>query len=253
MALVSDRTTPAPAGSSYQELLAEGELLYPEVRIGRPGRSRSYWPLIAVLRLPRMAFRIEASGSQHVAKGPAILVGNHVRHFDPGAVVTTNWWRVSAFTKVELFDLKIAPFFRMMGQIPLRRGDDASTDWALRMAQDTLSRGGKIGIYPEGTRSPDRGTLHKLHKRMLIPLLRDNPDVPVHAVGIRYEQRRGLRRTRVTLRISAPLPLDRANMTADEIVGAIREAILPLSGQEYADVYAQEVKAALRRQREGSA
>ena len=78
-----------------------------------------------------------------------------------------------------------------------------STAWAMQMSQEALARGGMIGIYPEGTRSPD-GRLHKLHKRVLIPLLQANPDVAVHAVTMAYEKRPG-GRVRVTGRISPPV------------------------------------------------
>jgi 1-acyl-sn-glycerol-3-phosphate acyltransferase len=65
----------------------------------------------------------------------------------------THWWRVTAFTKVEVFERRGAVFFRLMGQIPLRRGDEASTRWAMAMAARTLDDGAKLGLYPEGTRS----------------------------------------------------------------------------------------------------
>ncbi len=96
----------------------------------------------------------------------------------------STWWQVSAFTKAEWFEHGMAPFFRAMGQIPLRRGDEQSTEWAMQMCQEVLDGGWKLGIYPEGTRSPDPDALHKLHKRILIPLLAANPDVP-GACGVR--------------------------------------------------------------------
>jgi 1-acyl-sn-glycerol-3-phosphate acyltransferase len=119
---------------SYDELLAEAARLYPGVRIGRPGRARTYWATITALRAYRIKIAVDLTGAEHVAPGPAIFVANHTSTLDPMVVVMSTWWRVTAFTKVEWFEGRVAPFFRLMGQIPLRRGDDESTAWALAMA-----------------------------------------------------------------------------------------------------------------------
>src|ERR1700712_3222711 len=226
---------------TYETLLAEGQRLLPGVRIGRPGVSRLYWFTIAVLRLLRGRMSVDLHGADHLRRGtPAILVANHTSAWDPVCVVMSGWWRVTAFTKAEYFGGRGAFFFRWMGQIPLRRGDPESTAWAMQMSQEALARGGMIGIYPEGTRSPD-GRLHKLHKRVLIPLLQANPDVAVHVVAVAYDKHAG-RRTRVTGRISAPIPLDIRNATPDELTRILTEAMIETGGQEYVDEYAQAVK-----------
>lgn len=229
----------------YEELLAEGRGLYPGVRIGRPCRSRGYWAMITTMRLLRVRYAVDLQGASSVGRGPAILVANHVNAMDPVMVVMSAWWRVTAFTKVEVFERRGSVFFRIMGQIPLRRGDADSTTWAMEMSRYALSDGGKVGIYPEGTRSPYPGTLHRLHKRVLVPLLQANPDVPVHVVVARY-QRRPRRRTRVDLRISGRLPLDPRTMSADELTAQVRDALLETGGLAYVDRYARDVKAELR-------
>lgn len=239
-------SSPAAAPRDYGTLLAEAGLLYPGVRIGRPGRARTYWATIAAMRLLRLRWAIRIEGADKVAPGPAILIGNHVHFFDPVCVVMTRWWRVSAFTKVEWFEHRGAAFFRWMGQIPLRRGDPASTEWAMQMSRYALGDGGRIGLYPEGTRSPDPTQLHKLHKRIMIPLLQANPDVPVHVVTTQYESHRAPRRIRVTVRVSDRLPVDPRTMDADALTGVIRDALLALGGQTYVDAYAQDVKAQRR-------
>ena len=234
------------ATAGYDTLLAEGRALYPEVGIGRPGRAWTYWPTIALIRALHLRYATHVENGDRVAPGPTILVANHVHAMDPVMVVISRWWRVSAFTKVEAYQKRGGFFFRLMGQIPLRRGDAAATDWAMRMAQQALLHGGKIGLYPEGTRSPDPNHLHKLHKRILIPLLQANPEVPVHVVTTRYGGQGRLRRRQVTIRVSEPLGIDAGRQTPDEVVTLIREQILQLSGQTYVDRYAQEVKAELR-------
>jgi 1-acyl-sn-glycerol-3-phosphate acyltransferase len=165
---------------------------------------------------------------------------------DPACVVIATWWRCSAFTKIEMFEHRGSLFFRLMGQVPLRRGDAASTEWAMRMSRHALGSSGGVGriaLYPEGTRSPDPRVLHKLHKRIMIPLLQANPDVPVHVVTTQYVNRPFPRRIRVTVRVSEPLPLAPRTMTPDEMTTIVRDAMLALGGQTYMDTYAQKVKA----------
>jgi 1-acyl-sn-glycerol-3-phosphate acyltransferase len=244
-----DPSPDQPAGAetrAYDALLAEARTLYPGVRIGRPGRARTYWPTIAAMRLLRLRWAIDIDGADKVAPGPAILIGNHVAFLDPVCVVMTEWWRVSAFTKLEWFEHRGSLFFRLMGQIPLRRGDAASTEWAMQMSRYALGDGGRIGLYPEGTRSPDPGVLHKLHKRIMIPLLQANPDVPVHVVTTVYENHPVPRRIQVKVRVSDRLPVDPRTMGPDELTGIVRDALLALGGQTYVDTYAQDVKAGKR-------
>lgn len=237
--------TTEPTTREYEQLLAEIPSLYPGVRVGRPGRARSYWPTIAAMRLMRLHWAVDLEGADKVAPGPAILIGNHVHFLDPLCLVMSVWWRVSAFTKVEWFEHRGAIFFRFMGQIPLRRGDPRSTEWAMQVSRHALSGGGRIGLYPEGTRSPNPDQMYKLHKRVMIPLLQANPDVPVHVVTTRFTKRPLPRRVQVKVRVSDPLPLDVRTMTADEVTDMIRDRLLELGGQQYVDRYAQEVKAEL--------
>jgi 1-acyl-sn-glycerol-3-phosphate acyltransferase len=225
----------------YGELLAAGHEIYPGVRIGRPGRSRAYWATIAAMRVLRVRWRVITSGSDDVAPGAAILVGNHTSAMDPVVAVMSHWWRVTAFTKVEVFERRGAIFFRLMGQIPLRRGDETATTWALEMAASTLADGNKVGLYPEGTRAPDQGKLRRLHQRVMIPIIQACPDVPVHAICTTYPERVGRRRT-VEVRLSPPLPIDASTMTPDEVTTVIRDALIDLGGLEYVDESAAAAK-----------
>lgn len=226
----------------YATALAAGRALYPGVRIGRPGRSRGYWLTIACLRALRARWNVQVTGAENVAPGAGILIGNHVSALDPVVAVMSTWWRVTAFTKVEVFERRGAVFFRLMGQIALRRGDDDATRWALDMARRTLADGNMVGLYPEGTRSPDPRRLHRLHKRVLMAVLEDSSDVPAYAITTNYPSGGRLRR-RVIVRISPRLPIDVRSMTPDEVTTVIRDSLLDLGGQEYDDRYAGDVKA----------
>ena len=243
---VSSEPDPEPvAALSYEELLDQAADLFPGVRIGRPGRSREYWLTVAVMRALRVKWAVHMEGGERVGNNPAILIGNHVHAMDPVMSVISAWWRVGAFTKVEAFQGRGAFFFRFMGQIPLRRGDERATEWAMQMSSHVLAGGAKVAIFPEGTRSPDPAKLHKLHRRVLIPLLQRNPDRPVHVVTTSYRPGR-LGRIRVTVKVSEALPIDARTMSPDEIVELLRDTMLAMSGQTYVDRYARDVKAQLR-------
>lgn len=216
----------------YAELLQAARGIYPGLRIGRPGRSRGYWPLFVPAQALRLHWNVRVSGAEHVAAGPAILVGNHLSLLDPVLVGVTNRWRLSFFTKVEVYERPGAFFFRWAGQIPLRRGDEASTRWALGMASAVVAHGNKLAVYPEGTRSDDGVSLHRLHRRVLVPVLQANPGVPVHAMSIAYPGRRHGRRV-VDLRFSRPLALDPESMSPNDLTQAATDALLELGGMPY--------------------
>jgi len=231
-----------PSRDVYSDLLARGKEIYPEIRIGRPGRARTYWLTIFFMRLLNLRWSVSVTGASHVGAGPAILVGNHVSAMDPVAIVMKQWWRVTAFAKVEVFENRGAIFFRLMGQIPLRRGDEASTKWALDVASNTLSHGTKLGLYPEGTRSPDKKSLHKLHRRILIPVLEANPGVPVHAITTTYGEKR-FGRQRVAVHLSPSLPIDVVAMHPNDVVDVIKNSLLEAGGMPYVDAFARDIKA----------
>ncbi|MEI8056261.1 MAG: lysophospholipid acyltransferase family protein [Actinomycetes bacterium] len=231
----------------YDALLARGRAMYPNVNIGRPGRARTYAASVMALNALRARVSVDLTGADNVAPGAAILVGNHLSTFDPIVVVLKTGWRVTAFTKSEWFEDRLAPFFRFMGQIPLRRGDEAATDWALEMAKSTLADGNKVGIYPEGTRGPEHGKLYRLHTRVLVPLLQGSPDVAVHAVSTNYSDI-GFGRQRATVRISERLRVDARSMSADHMVQVIRDAIVELGDLVYVNQYAFVAKARAERE-----
>ena len=194
------------------------------------------------MRLLNFKWSVTVTGAKNVTRGPAILVGNHVDAMDPVVIVMKQWWRVTAFAKIEVFENRGAIFFRWMGQIPLRRGDEESTRWALDMAAQVLADGSMLGLYPEGTRSPDKKSLHKLHRRILIPIFELHPEVPVHAITTTYGAKK-FGRQRVCVHLSKRLLIDVSSMSAAHIVDVIKNEILESGGMAYVDAFARDIKA----------
>ena len=94
--------------------------------------------------------------------GPGIVISNHQSELDPFLTGTSVQRIIHWVSKVENFDI---PIFKSLitpfGTIPLRRGE--SDKEAVKMIQSTLDAGKWIGLFPEGTRSPD-GKLSPFHK-----------------------------------------------------------------------------------------
>lgn len=209
--------------------------------------------------LLRMLFRPRIEGLENIpAEGAAIVAGNHLSFSDHFLMPAILKRRITFLAKAEYFTgpgLKgrlTAAFFRSAGQIPVDRSGKDAGQAALREGLGVLSRGELLGIYPEGTRSHD-GRLYKGKVGVAAMALGAGvPVVPCAMVGtfeIQPPGRRIPKIRRVTIRFGAPMEFSRyAGMERERAVlravtDEIMYAILGLSGQEYVDRYAAEVKA----------
>src|SRR5579862_1890558 len=124
-----------------------------------------YW-LVKVILTPvlRLGFRVRCDGRDFVpGRGPVILASNHQSFIDSIFLPLCVRRRVTFVAKAEYFETwKTAWFFRAVGMIPLKRDGGSASERALAAARDVLMAGGVLGIYPEGTRSPD-GRLYRGH------------------------------------------------------------------------------------------
>ncbi|QKV97413.1 1-acyl-sn-glycerol-3-phosphate acyltransferase [Streptomyces sp. NA02950] len=209
--------------------------------------------------LLRLLFRPRVEGIEHIpAEGAAIVAGNHLSfsdHFLMPAIVPR---RITFLAKAEYFTgrgLKgrlTAAFFRGAGQIPVDRTGGKAAEAALRSGLAVLRKGRLLGIYPEGTRSHD-GRLYKGRTGVAaMALTAGAPVIPCAMVGTFEIQPPGRlvpRIRRVTIRFGAPLEFSRYAGLEDErtvlraVTDEIMYEILRLSGQEYVDAYASDVKA----------
>lgn len=199
--------------------------------------------------LVRLYFRVQAEGLENVpGSGPVILAANHCSFFDSWLVPLVLKRRVTYVAKAEYFEKWYTAWaFKAWGQIPIKRGGGSASAGALETAAEVLGQGGVMGIYPEGTRSPD-GQLYKGHTGVArLALAAGAPVVPVGIVGsfeAAPKHRKIPRPRRVKLRFGSPLDLgvhsrfegERLALRAatDELMFEIRE----LTGQPYADRYA---------------
>src|SRR5205085_2665516 len=142
-------------------------------------------------------------------------------------------------------------FFTGVGQVPVDRASGSAAQAALETAVRLLREGKLLGIYPEGTRSPD-GRLYRGKTGVARMALEAGvPVIPVAMIGTYEIQPPGKvipRIKRAGVRFGKPLDFSRyAGMSTDRFVlrsvtDEIVYELMQLSGQEYVDTYATKAK-----------
>ncbi len=220
-----------------------------------------YWLLKHLLLGPLLwtAFRPWVRGVEHVPKeGPVILVGNHVGFLDSIFMPLVVDRQVFFLAKSDYFTGRgirgwlTKLFFLGAGQIPIDRSGGKASEASLNTGLEVLARGDTLGIYPEGTRSPD-GRLYRGRTGVARMILESGaPVVPAVVFGTDKAMPIGAkwpRITRIGVVFGEPLDFSRyAGLESDRFVlRAITDEIVyeiqRLTGQEYVDVYASSVKA----------
>lgn len=111
------------------------------------------WSVVAPIF--RLYFRGRFIGAERVPhRGAFIIVSNHASDFDPPLVSSTLGRPVSFMAKEELFQVPVLKHvIRWYGAYPVRRGTGDRS--AIRSALSQLEQGWAVGIFLQGTRTPD--------------------------------------------------------------------------------------------------
>src|ERR671919_537955 len=146
-----------------------------------------YWVLKAILKpLLRAIYRIRVEGLENVPKkGAAIIAANHVSFLDSFFIpLVVKRRKVTYLAKADYFrSWKTSWFFKAAGQISCEREGGKKSEQSLNIALDVLNSGNLLGIYPEGTRSPD-GKLYKGRTGVArLALAAGVPVIPTGLVG----------------------------------------------------------------------
>jgi len=209
----------------------------------------------------RAVYRPTVSGAEHVpTTGPVILAANHQSFADEFFIPLGARRQVLYFAKAEYFTTPglrgraMAAFFHGMGQVPVARSDTRSAAAVIEIGVEVLQDGGALGIFPEGTRSPD-GRMYKGKTGVIrVALETGAPVIPVVMSGTEAVNPPGSRLWhfgRVRITVCPPLDFSRYRDFADDrqvVRSATDELMWVLannSGQEYVDSYAADVKARL--------
>ncbi|MFC8181183.1 lysophospholipid acyltransferase family protein [Rhodococcus sp. NPDC057297] len=209
-------------------------------------------PLLVALGRPTI------EGLENIpARGPMILASNHQAVLDSFYLPLKVQRRITFLAKSEYFTghgLKGAFqkwFFTAVGQVPIdRTGADAAQD-ALNAGARVIGKGKLLGIYPEGTRSPD-GRLYKGKTGMARLALQTGVQVvPVAMIGTDKMNPIGSkmwRPAKITIKIGKPIDFSRFDGMAGNrfveraVTDEVMYDLMLLSGQEYVDVYAASMK-----------
>lgn len=220
-----------------------------------------YWIMKHVLLGPilRLFFQPKIiEGAENIPKeGGAILASNHLAVSDSFFLPLMLSRRVTFPAKIEYFTgtgLKGRLqkwFFSGVGQVPIDRSSASAAQGALDTGVRIVREGKLLGIYPEGTRSPD-GRLYKGKVGVAwIALESGAPVIPVAMFGTDKANPIGSKMWKpypIRIKIGKPLDFSRyEGLSGDRFVlrsitDEIMYALMELSDQEYVDVYAAKAK-----------
>ncbi len=222
-----------------------------------------YWLVKATLgTMLKVVFRPWAKDVKNVPRrGPVILASNHLSFSDhffgplpvPRKVVFLA--KSEYVTGRGLKGMISKAFFTGVGVIPIDRGGGESSERSLRTGLRVLAEGNVLGIYPEGTRSPD-GRLYRGKTGVArLAIESGAPVVPCAMINTFEFQPPGTIKPNIRIRPGVRFgePLDFSGYHGREADGKllravtdeIMQAIERLSGQEYVDVDARRAKDAL--------
>jgi len=216
------------------------------------------FPLLMLL------FRPKVSGLRFVpSNGPVIIASNHLSFSDSIFMPLVVPRSVTFLAKSEYFTSPgIKGFikkitFIALGQVPVDRTGGKRSEAALLTGLKLLSQDACIGIYPEGTRSPD-GRLYRGRTGIArLAFESGAPVVPVAMFNTAEIQPTGKvipKILRVKMIFGEPMyfkGVEKSNnpeelrKATDQIMKKLQE----MSGQEYVDIYASQAKEAIEEER----
>jgi len=200
-------------------------------------------------------FRPKVKGLRNVpGNGPVIIASNHLSFSDSIFMPLVVPRKVTFLAKSEYFTspgpkglLKKLTFIAL-GQVPVDRSGGRRSEAALITGLKILAEGKCLGIYPEGTRSPD-GRLYKGRTGIArLAIESGAPIIPVAMFNTEKIQPTGTvvpKVMRVEMIFGEPMYFEGDStelLYLREVTDKIMATIQALSGQEYVDTYATKAK-----------
>ena len=219
-----------------------------------------YWFMKNLVAGPilKTVFRPWVTGLDNIPKtGGVIIASNHLSFIDSVFLPLVLDRRIFFLAKSDYFKgcgLKgwaTKAFMNGTGMLPIDRSGGKASEASLNTGLKVLHEGEVLGIYPEGTRSPD-GKMYRGRTGVARMILEGNvPVVPVAMIDTEKVMPIGSKIPKVRrlgIVIGEPLDFSRfAGLEGDRfILRSITDEIMyelnRLSGQEYVDIYASSVK-----------
>ena len=195
---------------------------------------------------------VDVSGAQIEVHGlrpelfdsPFILMANHASHYDIPILLSVVPRCPGFLAKKELFDFPIfGPAMKGIQCVPIDRADRKQSLEAIEKAADVVRTGGRLVVFPEGTRGTGRalqplkkGPFH-LVQRARVPI------IPVGLIGtasICPRDRVRVYPGKVTIRFGEPITFSRerpTNMSVERnaLMRTVAAALSELSGLPQGD------------------
>ncbi len=219
-----------------------------------------YWFMKNLVAGPilKTVFRPWVTGHENIPRtGPVILASNHLSFIDSIFLPLVIDRRISFLAKSDYFRGRglggwaIKNFLLGTGMLPIDRSGGKASEASLNTGLRVLAQGNILGIYPEGTRSPD-GKMYRGRTGVARMILEGHvPVVPVAMVDTEKVMPIGSKIPkvrRIGIIIGEPLDFSRfEGLEGDRfILRSITDEIMyelnRLSHQDYVDVYASSVK-----------
>jgi 1-acyl-sn-glycerol-3-phosphate acyltransferase len=207
--------------------------------------------------LLRLIYRPRARGLENIPRsGGFILAANHISFVDSLFMPLVCPRPVVFLGKSDYFkSWRTRWFFKAVNVIPVQREGGSAGEAAILAGIQALREGKVVGIYPEGTRSPD-GRLYR--GKTGVARMALEAQVPVIPVSIRgtdevmpLDAKAPRLSGRVRVEFGKPLVFDRYydrpkdRFVLRSVTDEIMYEIMMLTGQEYVDEYASKIKAHL--------
>jgi 1-acyl-sn-glycerol-3-phosphate acyltransferase len=204
---------------------------------------------LLILPLLRLTIGMRVYGFKHVPKrGGAVVIANHLDWFDPVLLVAAGPRPSLWMAKAEVFSYPVLRWFaRQAGAFPIERGKPDRS--ALRHAQQLLSDGLLVGVFPEGTRSRTGGLIQPLSGASMVAVRSGAPVIPCAVVGserlpLSGKKPSGRQRLRVQVVYGAPFMLetrrpDGSRYGLEELTDAMTIELARLLPPAYRGVYAE--------------
>lgn len=188
--------------------------------------------------------RCQIRGRENIpSQGPLLVVANHFSLADPPLLNMIFHRQVRFMAKSKLFRFKpFGNFIRGLGGFPIHRGRPDMR--AFRHAEQVLTQGLALAIFPEGTRSRSGHVGQAFPGPARIALRSGASILPVGIAGTeKLEHWAGfLKRPRVTLNIGRPfhLPPTANELTKTQLINYMMEHVAELLPEEYRGTYGRQ-------------
>lgn len=234
-----------------------------------------YMQLRSVLKpLVQWVYHHQVVGAENIPSDQgAILASNHVSFVDSIFLPLATPRQVFFLAKSDYFTTPgvkgrlMKWFFTAAGQLPLDRSGGAKSAQSLSAAVMALREGKLVGIYPEGTRSPDARLYRAKIGVARLALEAGVPIIPVAQLGNEFVQRPGSNRIHlrnkgkaISVQTIIGEPIDTAPYAhredqwaaQRELADYIMQKISELTGRDVVQAYAGDIKKLMATQHIGA-